>query len=290
MKQIKTLILMLITAYVIILAAGGCREEKAESEPVKQESSDMDKWTLGIQAWTFRLYTFDEALEKTRELGLSYIEAFPGQKLGGDYPEAAFSHEMAPEQRAYVKQRLGETGITLVNYGVVGLPGDEPQSRRVFEFAREMGIRTLVSEPEPESMAMLDGLCGEYGIHLAIHNHPKPSRYWNPETVLSACEGRSGYIGACADTGHWVRSGLDPVECVKQLEGRIVTLHFKEIQDDHDIVWGTGANRASSILTELARQKFAGHFSIEYEYNWEHSMPEIARCVSYFNEMKQKLQ
>ena len=37
------------------------------------------------------------------------------------------------------------------------------------------------------------------------------------------------------------------------------------------------------MLTELRRQKFKGVFSIEYEYHWDNSLPEIAQCVAYFD-------
>ena len=42
-------------------------------------------------------------------------------------------------------------GITLVNYGVVGLPNNEAECRKVFDFAKEMGIETIVSEPPEDA-------------------------------------------------------------------------------------------------------------------------------------------
>ena len=38
------------------------------------------------------------------------------------------------------------------------------------------------------------------------------------------------------------------------------------------------------MLKELKKQGFKGVFSIEYEYNWENSVPDIKKCVNYFNE------
>jgi len=42
-------------------------------------------------------------------------------------------------------------------------------------------------------------------------------------------------------------------------------------------------------LTELDRQKFKGVFSIEYEYNWLNSMPEISKCVAFFRKTAAEL-
>ena len=247
-------------------------------------------WRLGCQAYSFNRFTFYEAVEKTASLGLGYIEAYPGQKLSKDNsPPGNFDEGMSESVQAQVKKKLAAAGVRLVNYGVVGMPGDEAGCRRLFEFAKKMGIETIVSEPDEKVFGILDKLTEEYKINVALHNHPKASHYWNPDIVLKACEGHSKRIGACADTGHWVRSGLDPLECLKKLQGRIISLHFKDLQDSHDVPWGTGASGARAMLAELARQGFRGVFSIEYEYHWDNSVPEIAKCVEFFNDAAAEL-
>ena len=88
----------------------------------------------------------------------------------------------------------------------------------------------LVAEPPTNALDIVEKLCIEYNIKVAIHDHPKGhSIYWNPEAVLAAIKGRTPLMGACADVGHWVRSGLDPVECLKKLDGHIIALHFKDL-------------------------------------------------------------
>jgi sugar phosphate isomerase/epimerase len=137
-------------------------------------------------------------------------------------------------------------------------------------------------------MDVVEKLAKEYNIKVAIHNHPGPNNfYWQPETVLAAVKGRSPLLGACADVGHWVRSGLDPVECLKKLEGRVITLHFKDLNEPglkaHDVPWGTGISNAKGMLAELKRQNFQGAICVEYEYNWDNSAPEIAKSAAWFN-------
>jgi sugar phosphate isomerase/epimerase len=256
----------------------------------------MPQWHLGTQAYSFNRFSFEEAVAKTRGLGLEYIEAYPGQTLGAGLGNGTFTHDMPAEQRRAIKQLLKDNGLKLVNYGVVSLPNDEAECRKVFDFARDMGIETIVSEPPEDAFDLLDKLCQEYGIGVAIHNHPNPSHYWNPDTVMKVCEGRSKLIGACADTGHWTRSGVDPLEAVKKLgaAGRIRSLHFKDLNefgnpDAHDVIWGTGVSKVGQILAELKRQGFKGSFSIEYEYNWLNSVPEIAGCVAFFKKTAAEL-
>ncbi len=246
-----------------------------------------ENWKLGMQAYSFNRFTFFEAVDKNKALGMDYIEAYPGQTLSKEKPDVKTDHNMSSEDKKEMLQKLRESGVKLMNYGVVSLPNDEAECRKVFNFAREMGIETIVSEPPEDAFDLIDRLCNEYKINVAIHNHPKPSPYWNPDTVLKVCEGRSRRIGACADTGHWMRSGVNPVEALRKLRGKIISLHAKDLNEfgnpgAHDVIWGTGAGDFKQILTELDRQDFKGVFSIEYEHNWLNSMPEIAGCVSYF--------
>jgi len=268
----------------------GCTAQGEEHGKEHEGMKSHKGWRLGVQAWTFNRFTFFEAVDKTAALGLKWIEAYPGQRLGGEDAKAVFHHTMSEKARAAVKKKLAAAGVTLVNYGVVGLPNNEAECRKVFDFAKEMGIETIVSEPPPEAFPMIDRLCGEYGINVALHDHPKPARYWSPDIVLKAVAGRSLRIGACADTGHWMRSGIRPIDALKKLKGRIISFHLKDLnvfgdRSAHDVPWGTGKADVRGILEEMHRQGFQGVFSIEYEYNWENSMPDLRKCVAFFKKV-----
>ncbi|MDD5327004.1 MAG: sugar phosphate isomerase/epimerase [Phycisphaerae bacterium] len=276
----KKLALVLIS-FVMMFAGLGMSSQAAAK-------GKAGPWRLAVQAWSFKMFTFYEAIDKTASLGLGYIEAYPDQKISNDNPGSVYDPNMSAEVKQQIKDKLKASGVKLVNCGVwMKLPGDEAGCRKIFEFAKQMGIETIDAEPAEDAFDMLDKLCQEYKINLAIHNHAPPTHYWDPNTVLKVCEGRSKYIGACADTGHWMRSGINPVEALKKLEGRIISLHLKDMNefgslDAHCVPWGTGKADIKAILAELARQNFKGTFSIEYEYNWENSIPDISQCVEYF--------
>jgi len=271
-----------------VCMAGAAAEPQAQIGAVVrgQGAAEALGWRLGCQAYSFNRFTFYEAIDKVAALGLHYIEAYPGQRLSKEHPDIRFDHNLPGELQQQVLDKLSAAHVKLVNYGVVGLPNDEAECRRVFDFAARMGIETIVSEPPEDAFDLLDRLVAEYGINVAIHNHPKPSKYWNPDAVLAVVQGHSDRIGACADTGHWMRSGVNPLEALKKLEGRIISFHFKDLNefspDAHDVPWGTGKANVHALLEEVQRQGIKPVFSIEYEYHWENSLPEIARCVAYF--------
>ena len=135
---------------------------------------------------------------------------------------------------------------------------------------------------------MIESLADEYGINVAVHNHPESpkSKYWKPENVLAVCRDRGKRIGACCDTGHWVRSGLDPVECLKKMEGRIISFHLKDVAEwgvpkARDVPLGSGKANYAAVLREIHRQKFRGVMAVEYEHDSEKLLDEVAQCVAF---------
>lgn len=263
------------------------------SLPALAQKNPEDKagWKLGAQSYTFRLFTFDEALKKIDSCGLKYVEAFPGQKLGGNL-EGTMDFKMSASKRQEVKNLLKKHGITITAFGVVN-GKDKAEWEQIFEFAKDLGILNIDTEPNPEQFAYVIPMAEKYKINVALHNHPKPSRYWHPDTVLKYAA-NSKFIGSCSDIGHWVRSGLDPVECLKQLNGHVMGMHFKDVVKDsqdgkyHDVIWGKGDSKVDAVIAEMKRQKFKGPISVEYEYHWENNGPEVAESVKYFRKAYEK--
>jgi len=250
-------------------------------------------WKLGAQAYSFNRFTFAEALDKIDSCQLKYVEAFPGQTIGGGI-EGKMDFNMSPEKREQVLQLIKDRGLTLVAFGVVNANSPE-EWRQLFEFAKAMGIQNINTEPKQEDLPLIGKLANEFKIKVSIHNHPKPTHYWSPEIVLNAIQlANSKYVGACADVGHWVRSGLDPIECLKKYKGHINHLHFKDLNekshDAHDVHWGTGISNVKGMMQELKDQKFKGMLSAEYEYNWLSNSADIATSAVNFRKLVKELE
>jgi sugar phosphate isomerase/epimerase len=250
-------------------------------------------WRLGCEAWTFRLFPFFEAIDKVASLGLHYIATGPGRSVRKDQPNVKFNESSSPVVVAEVKKRLADAKMRMLSYWPTAFSKDAASMRKVFDFAKELGCEILTGEPAEDALDTIEKLCDEYQMKLAIHNHPNPSHYWNPDIVLKVCQGRSKRLGVCADTGHWLRSGLNPIDCIKKLEGRITCFHFKDLDKmgsgAHDVPWGTGVCDVKGMLTEVHRQGLQAPFFAEYEYHWENSLPEIAQGVAYFDKVAAEL-
>lgn len=276
---------------------------KPPSKPARDTAAQSKLgWELGTQAWTFRDRTCFEAIETAQVLGLTCIELYGGQRMSPSSPkEVVVGTAMTPAQIDELKAKLASCGVRANSFGVVNPGHDEKGWRDTFAFAKALGMRGVSCEPpltdpnaDPKKQLdvwrFLDGLTRETGLYAACHNHPKPNTYWNPDTVLAALKGateagkENRLLGACADTGHWARCGLVPVDCLKKYEGHILELHFKDIKDDADQPWGTGTGDARAQLAELKRQGFKGCIFLEYETGAGKELEaNAAKCIEWFD-------
>lgn len=312
MKNIKhfALAIFLLMNFVCIGAAmpqaygeksGGTGQEKPQVKS-KYKGVRIKKFPFAVQCWTFRKFSFFEALQRIKALGVEYVQPYPGQILDSENPKLRFDHNLPEEQIDRVKQRLKELGLTLVSYGVVNFENNEEEMREVFEFAKEMGIRTIVTEPSYDDYSLIDKMVKEYRIGIAVHNHPTPSKYARPETVLYRVDGLDPRIGACADTGHWMRTGVNPLEALRALKGRIQDVHLKDLnafgtKEAYDVPFGQGKANVHDILAELTLQDYAGYIAIEHEKREDVDNPspavrkglEYVKSVMYYQDHEQIL-
>lgn len=289
----KRIVFASLSSLVLILLTQ-CNNGKPADETLSSAADSADitvNWKLGVQMWTFNHFTFTEALNKVDSAGIKNIEAYWGQPLGGGMKDT-FGINMSAESKAKLKDMLSAKGISITAMGVIA-PDTNEEWQKAFDLAKEFGLSYITCEPRDDQWNMVDSMAGVYGIKIAIHDHPKPNHYWTPDSVLAAAQGHPN-IGSVADVGHWARNGLDPVECLKKLEGHIYGLHLKDIKefnktDAADTAVSKGVIDFPAIFAELKRQHFSGMLSIEQESNWLNSLPDVIATKQYFIEQTAKL-
>ena len=279
----KTLLTTLVFVTILILYSCGGNTSANVNED----------WKLSMQSYTFHLYTVPEALDKTAELGLNYIEIYPGQRMGPEFDDAVFGYDLTSEHQDQLKELAASKDIKIISSGVWTANRDEWE--QIFPFAENMELEFISAEPAREDWDIVESLAKKYNIKVAVHNHPNENSYWKPEILLDYIGDRSTLLGSCADVGHYKRMNVDPIPALRELEGRIISLHFKDITPEgdentyEDVVWGTGVLTVKEMLEELKRQNFKGYFTIEYEANWENNLPEIKESIDYFNKTTEEI-
>ncbi|MBN1342847.1 MAG: sugar phosphate isomerase/epimerase [Phycisphaerae bacterium] len=280
-------------------AAGGLLGGRvAWAEQVRLSTPSMERlgWKMSVALYSYRRYPFLDAMPKIAALGVGNLEICFFLGYDKARPKLKTNEELPRDIRKELRDKVADRGMSLSSY-YAGLNADADKAKRIFEFCKEMGIGVIVAEPPVAAIEMIDGLCQEYDIRLGIHNHPAKDEgytYWRPEGVLAACKGRSKWVGACCDTGHWVRSGLDPVACLKKMEGRIVSLHLKDAAEmgnrkSKDTILGQGKGNYRALLKELKRQRYKGVMAIEYEEDTPALQDDMVKNVAFVESVAKEL-
>jgi sugar phosphate isomerase/epimerase len=229
---------------------------------------------MGIQSYSLRAYDLDEALAKSRDLGLAYWESYSKH-----FPLTDDTQKLAG-----YKEKLAGSGIKLMAYGVQPFSKDTDANRKQFEFAKAMGITVISADPIPESFDNLDKLVEEYAIYVAIHNHGPGSRYSTIEDVSRALMNHHERIGACVDTGHFLRSDVDPVEAIEVFATRTYGVHLKDVKalpggNKQFTILGKGDLKLVDCLKQLKKLKYDQCLALEYEENEKNPIDDIRQCL-----------
>lgn len=231
---------------------------------------------LGIQIYSLRGFPVDVALDHTKNLGFEEVEFFSGM-----FPLTASDEEIQK-----MVQKVKGLGLRISAHGVNGFTKDAEANRKVFEFAKKAGVKNISAAPTPDSMDSLNDLVKEYDIRIAIHNHGPSDRFNKVVDVLRAIEGRDPRIGACADLGHFIRSGEKPVDVIRALAGRLYGVHLKDFaemkESTRGVILGQGHLDCAAVFDAMIQAKFPadGALSLEYEENPKDPIEDIRQCVA----------
>lgn len=241
-----------------------------------QAANRFGGWPIGIQSFSLRKFDLDEAIRHMQGLGLHFVE-FYSKHVPIDSTD---------EQLADLQKKLTLAGIKMSSHGVNRFTGDHEANRKIFEFARRAGLKNITANPSPDSFDSLDKLVAEFDIRICIHNHGPDSSYDKIDEVVRAVKDRDPRIGACVDTGHFIRSKEDPIEAIRRLDKRVFALHIKDEEQQEkrsrNVIIGTGFLDLVAMFKTLREIKFPadGSVSLEYEANPDNPIDDIQQCLT----------
>ncbi len=234
---------------------------------------------LGIQLYSLREYSVEDALKQAKNIGFTHVEFYSNM----------LPLDSSAEKIAAVKKQVADLGLTISAHGVNHFSKDAAANRKWFEFAKAVGIPCISADPDPDSFASLNELVKEFDIRIAIHNHGPTHRYNKALDVLHAVEKYDPRIGACADLGHYIRSGEKPTEVIRLLKGRLYGIHLKDFAEMQDktkgVILGKGHLDCNAVVGALLAVDFPanGAFSLEYEENPKDPIADIKECFAVAN-------
>ena len=246
---------------------------------------------LGVAGFTFNKRTIDDALAIMQKADVHYL-------CVKDFhlPFTATDAEIA-----VFKEKCAAYGVTPYAIGPVYVK-DATKLREQFEFARRLGVGTIVGVPyEPTdekdswskrrgSRALLmevDKLVKEFDVRYAIHNHgpASPDMYPDVEYGWNLVKDLDPRIGFCIDVGWEYGSDKNPAETIRKYGARIYDAHIKNFppgeKNGGAIPLPRGKIDLVPVFQAFADVGYDGVCSLEYAKNYEDNLLAVIECIAY---------
>ena len=223
--------------------------------PTIFEAQSFFTWKVGAPASAFTGLTLSEAAVRIDRAELGFVEGSNTQWVSPEIRKN-LDYNLSPAEVAALKARLTKFRVQMVAYHVDKLG---PDDRKIFEFAKSLGVEMIIAAPDPASLPGIDKLANEVGINVAIENlgRKETPAYWNPKSILAALQGRSNRIGIRADTGYWMQEGVNPREALVQVKDKLMAVSLRDRTSlgaaGRDVPLGYGVAETRVFLQDVQR-------------------------------------
>ena len=211
---------------------------------------------VAMQGYSLKEFNLSALLSVAQQIGVDHLELFDDQ----------FSVFMSERDRMLVQEEIDAAGVSVPATYTDHFEDDEAVAREIFEFGQQMGLQFFSCTPEEPTLRLLNRLVPEYEIGIALHNPgPGPDESYVRLDEVTAVLERFEQIGVCVDIGNFARAGVDPVDALRQLRGRIHELHVKDVTSEGAYtLLGEGIIDLDAVFAELRDSGFDGLLTLEY--------------------------
>jgi len=232
------------------------------------------QYAVGVQSFTYREFDVEGMCSALESTGVTAVE---------------LCHEHVTPDHGDVEailSTLADAELAVCGYGVVDFTdADDAEIRETFSLVDRLGgdYCSLEFPPADEDLReKLLSLSAEFDLQLAIHNHGPEATYSSVDDVAAVLDVTADRrLGACVDTGHFLRSGEHPKEVLSRLLDRVIALHLKDFDDENvETVAGEGRLDVPDLLATLdAETALSQPLVVEYEADPEDPTPAVKAAV-----------
>ena len=250
---------------------------------------------LGVAGFTYNKFSIDETLVFLEKLDVHYL----------CIKNFHLPFDSTPAQIAEFKKKCADHGVTGYGVGPIYMASDE-EAKKAFDYAAAIGVKTVVAVPTEQKEIEVDGkkkkvrfhsrarceylagLCKEYDMRIAIHNHGPDIPYCFPtgESAFNMVKDLDARMGLCLDIGHDFRAGQNPADSIRKYGSRIYDMHIKNVKFDAKkniaVPMPRGDMDMWEIVKALVEVNYTGCCSLEYERDFKDNLAGVAESIGYF--------
>ncbi len=232
-------------------------------------NSLVAKGGIVVSSYPWQIGTVEEMLVDFKEMGFDKVSMFQNMKLGGNGKHAGvvFNYKMSDEARAEAKAMFDKSGVRVVSIGHIYID-NEPELEKFFKFAKYFGVEIMTVEAKESALPLYEKLSQKYGIRCGLYNHPVGSNakfpYQKPEKMLEVVNASKNIL-AFPDCGHWGRSNLDIVECIKKFDGKVLAVNVQNLSADKNCEdYSKGSLPIKKFVEALKSGGFNGYYIVMF--------------------------
>ena len=271
---------------------------------------------IGVQSYSFRTMTLEEAIAAMTQIGIGEVELFAshaeryagipqlppppadakggGKKGGGFRPPPGFREDVRKWRLAVsmdkfkeVRKKFTTAGINLHAFNLSFRQDfTDPEIDRGFEMAKALGVKVITASSTVSMAKRLAPFASRHKLTVSMHGHSNlkdPEEFARPESFATAMA-QSKFIGVNLDIGHFFAAGFDPIPYIKENHARITNIHLKDRKknDGPNTIWGEGDTPIKEVLQLLKKEKYPIPADIEYEYRGASDpATEVKKCLEF---------
>jgi sugar phosphate isomerase/epimerase len=251
----------------------GIAQERPGPQPAPETG---EKFKLGMAGYTFVNFDLETTLKTLQRCDVHYlcIKDFHLPLNSTDDQIAAFH------------AKLKEYDVTGYAVGPLYMRSEE-EINKAFEYAKRVGVKTIVGVPTYELLPYVDKKVKEYGFNYAIHLHgPDIEVFPDAEDVWNSVKDLDPRIGMCLDIGHDTRNGKDPVADLKKYHTRVFDMHLKDVTGTtklgYSLEVGRGVIDFPALVKMMREVGYSGVISLEHEKDMKDPFMGIAESIGFF--------
>jgi sugar phosphate isomerase/epimerase len=259
---------------------------------------------IGVQSYSFRTLSLDDAIKAMSTIGLKECELFQGHvepqptmipdpNGGRPQPPEGWRDELrswrlgAPSVKFMgIRDQFKAAGIKLQAYNLsFNESFTDAEIEKGFEMAAALDVKLITASSTLKTVPRLVPYAEKFKIMVGMHNHSNvkdPNEFATPESIEAALA-QSKWFGSNLDIGHFVAGGNDPIAFIQKHHARITNLHLKDRKkgDGLNVPWGEGDTPIKDVLQLVKKNKYDFPVNIEYEYKGDDPVAEVKKCFEY---------
>ena len=244
--------------------------------------------TIGVQSYSFRDRSLDDAIAAMQKIGLRSCELWQGHIEPRNQQREqmrAWRETVSLDVFHRIRDQFAAAKIALLAYNIsIQDTFSDTELERSFEMTKALGAPLITSSSNIKTVARIAPAAEKHKMLVGMHNHSRidPNEFATATSLANALK-QGKYIAVNLDVGHFTATNEDAVAFLKEHHARIVTLHIKDRKRDQGpgVELGTGDAPLVQVLKLVRDNNWPIPMNLEYEYKGGDTIEEVRKMLTY---------